>query len=256
MHTEEIFIVTFTVLFITNVESQTLCAFDPCIIPNVCNGMTCFLGDDCQHFCACDENSVADDCKNITMTTSTSVTSTVTKKKVFHCKCENSDCLIARENLSFCYCDTGWGGERCDTPCLLNCSENERCFPVPDIPIMSYCKKFTEDEEDTTTSVPVITSEYSNNRTYNVCDASYTLRPISERICNGWPCQYGTCESNGTLVWCNCDPGAIGTMCNRECCKTCLYGSCFYDNERHTELCNCHANYSGPFCERWDPPSK
>ncbi|XP_053394475.1 uncharacterized protein LOC123524762 isoform X3 [Mercenaria mercenaria] len=228
-------------------NTDAVCAFDPCTLPAICNGKSCVLTDDCEMYCDCDENSTSPSCQNVTITTTLA---SVTEKG---CPCVHGNCLYGHNNETNCECEVGWGGENCDILCTFPCPEGQRCEPLG-IPGMTICVDIIP-ENRTTALTFSTTTEYSFNRTYNVCDSAYTLRPDSEKVCNGWPCIYGTCDMDGTSVWCSCDPGGTGQNCQYECCRRCLYGSCFYISEEDREICNCHANYSGPYCEIWDPPT-
>ena len=102
----------------------------------------------------------------------------------------------------------------------------------------------------------------ANNRTYNICE-SKTERVESERTCRGWnwKCRYGICKlkniksSNIPEPYCECDPGAIGEICQNKCCRSCHYGNCSYIKEDDREICKCDLNYTGAYCETRVPPS-
>lgn len=97
----------------------------------------------------------------------------------------------------------------------------------------------------------------ADTRTYNVCDASYVLRPDHERACDGIPivCHYGACLTTGRRSHCECDIGAVGLLCTKRCCKPCSeHGTCdVLSNNR--EVCVCDNYYTGEFCEIYDPPA-
>lgn len=228
------------------------CAFNLCALPGICNGKTCVLDETCSILCTC-ENSTLPECINATTST---ILNNVTGDGHSGCSCTNGHCSTNKDNQTSCVCDSGWGGERCDLQCTLSCPEGKKCvIPVPAFPSMTIC----QDVPIVTETTPIMlttTTEYSYNRTYNVCDPSYFLRPKHERECFGFKCLYGTCQLKDSKVSCECDPGAVGEVCQNACCRECMYGTCYYYMEEKREMCNCQANYSGPYCELWDPPSK
>ncbi|XP_053394476.1 uncharacterized protein LOC123524762 isoform X4 [Mercenaria mercenaria] len=228
----KVLLVLLLFIFIGNTDAA--CEINPCTSPDICGG-----------------NSTSPDCDNVTITTTlTSVTEVVSAG----CPCIHGNCSVGYNSKTNCICEDGWGGENCNLSCTLSCPEGQRCVPVETFPGWAICDDVIPEKETTTLTVSTIT-EYSTNRTYNVCDSTY-MRPESERVCDdGWTCIYGTCDMDGETPQCYCDPGGTGQICQNKCCRRCLHGSCFYISEEDREICNCHANYSGPYCEHWDPPT-
>ncbi|ESP05292.1 hypothetical protein LOTGIDRAFT_152123 [Lottia gigantea] len=76
-----------------------------------------------------------------------------------------------------------------------------------------------------------------------------TLRPIDERICvPGFVCRHGHCVKSDFLE-CICDPGWIGTFCEKHCPVDCgQHGKCMMYNEKPT--CVCDWRYTGSFCDK------
>lgn len=152
--------------------------------------------------------------------------------------------------------------------CKLSCPAGATCLDIgfgAEVCIADETTAYPSSTEDssnqsvqnTTLSTDLTTLEMSN-KTYNVCDSDVYDRPMSDRVCaNNWRCFYGVCkmDSYGSPR-CDCDPGATGQLCQNKCCRNCVFGECYYYEEERREVCNCHYNYSGPFCEIWDPPSK
>ncbi|XP_045159156.2 neurogenic locus notch homolog protein 1-like [Mercenaria mercenaria] len=95
----------------------------------------------------------------------------------------------------------------------------------------------------------------SIHTSYNVCDSTYKQRPRSERECYNWKCIHGICIVKGSQVFCECDPGATGQICQNKCCRQCVFGECFYVKEEEREICVCHADNSGTYCENKDLPT-
>lgn len=234
-------------------EAQATCAINPCTLFNMCNEKECILNEDCTVKCVCGENSNIPECNN-TGTPKTEVLSSSAYPITASCQCVHGICSDGRN----CVCDNGWSGKSCDRQCNLPCDKGQKCTIVSGI--FAVCQPIVNTTMSTTLET-VLTSTLSQisentSQTYNVCDVSYTQRPQNETICNGWMCRFGVCRSEGAQVWCDCDPGGFGQNCHTKCCRQCVHGSCYFVMEEDREICNCQANYSGDFCERWDPPSK
>lgn len=135
--------------------------------------------------------------------------------------------------------------------CEGKCNPGETCIEIPGIegiPLVSICVPgaepvnttggdTTEPEDYASYSEPFRTTTENTNQSYNVCDANSVNRTISERMCDsGWKCIYGVCrtDEHGS-PWCDCDPGAVGQVCQDRCCKDCVFGSCYYYRERSEE---------------------
>ena len=258
------------------------CAYDPCSFAD-CDGKTC-VALDCSYSCVCDAPSTSADCLNVTSspipfsnstsdpnpidsnTTSDVVTGTTTDAIVttaYPCPCVHGYCRV-KQNGQFgsCVCDERWSGTFCNLSCNLPCSEGEVCYRIPDT-VMQACRLV-----DTTTSVPFqnstdpVTTENPasvspGQRSYNVCDVTYRLRPDDETTCNGtnFQCIYGVCVREDNAFHCECDVGAIENRCTTKCCRYCgEHGDCDVLYETKEQVCNCHLNYTGEVCEIYDPP--
>lgn len=232
--------------------SDAACALDLCsMLSDLCPGKTCLLPEpECVVSCVCDETSTAGDCVNVTSGATTEPTNKMTTNSSV-CLCVNGNCTDSGE----CDCENGWSGDLCEFECDLDCEEGFRCQIIQSPFRFAICASIVS----TTTLEPSTTSPSLEPgvKVYNVCSDEYTLRPLSERMCSGgWTCVRGVCRSNGTRNWCECDPGATGQVCQDICCKPCQNGTCFYNILDKEPMCNCDDNYSGSFCEIWDPPSK
>lgn len=268
MRTGEVFLCFLFVFNCVHYTSAAGCGLNPCLITTICNGKKCVLEDNCSVRCVCDVTSTLPECANATSTTvaSTLVTdvnvttetalTSITDVTHTGCQCVHGSCHDL-DNTSECVCDIGWQGDTCEIPCTLPCPVGKRCDFIPGT-MFNVCIPATKIPETTTLTLTVTpTTENSSNRTYNVCDPEYILRPSTERMCGvGWPCVNGVCSTDGVRYWCDCDPGGTGQSCQNTCCKQCMHGSCYYIKEQDRDICNCYANYSGPYCETWDPPSK
>lgn len=241
------------------------CAVNPCMIPTICKEKTCILDDDCSARCVCDVT--LPECVNATATTVAStpvtdvnVTTETTLTSIADvtnagCQCAHGSCNDS-DNTRECVCDAGWRGDTCDIPCTQPCPVGTMCDFVQGS-MFTICKPASATPETTILTLTLTpTIETPSNRTYNVCDPEYTLRPRSERVCRGWPCVNGVCTTHDDQYWCICDTSGTGQSCQNICCKQCIHGSCYYIKEEDRAICNCYANYSGPYCETWDPPSK
>lgn len=88
----------------------------------------------------------------------------------------------------------------------------------------------------------------------DVCSVDYSLRPLSERQCQGsLTCKYGVCveeagESPARVRYsCGCDQRASGQQCEHRCCRDCgEHGECVLSNGQ--ELCSCQYGFVGKIC--------
>lgn len=155
-----------------------------------------------------------------------------------------------------CDCDFGWTGGFCERlDCPLQCPSDMYCGLVDET---FYCVQQEMRSEASPTTLPITTTTVFSAKEYpadHACSANYTQKPISEREClPNFACTYGICQQDTLdgvpLLECICDDGAIGGLCQEQCCLQCAeHGKCKkFSND--TEYCHCQFNYDGSFCEK------
>lgn len=239
-----------------------LCLFDPCMMSVECEGKKC-VPDKCSYSCVCDVNSTSEDCLSISTPNpsnfSASGPPTVNSNTSadFQCPCVHGQCKVTDEGqIGYCECTKGWSGHLCNmSSCTLQCDPGLVCHRINDL-MMACIPLETSPPEQSTLSTVTEFNNTTGHRSYNVCDTSYRQRPFSERSCYGaHECLYGICLQNNTVYRCLCDIGAVGGRCQNKCCKQCGgNGECDKTYGTEEEVCNCHINYTGEFCDIYDPP--
>ncbi|XP_069128055.1 uncharacterized protein [Argopecten irradians] len=145
-----------------------------------------------------------------------------------------------------CHCDVGPDGGLCEDKCSPNgvCQKTIQGKEICKCNI-GYLGKFCEIDLKSSFEIP----------NENACSPNYTMRDIKARECMAnFVCVYGSCkkfrrQENGIQLECECDAGAIGGLCQDQCCLPCSeHGKCkTYLNG--TEYCYCEYDYEGEFCE-------
>lgn len=236
------------------------CPYDPCMYAPDCEGKTC-VTDQCDYSCVCDDHSTSEDClkastanpSNFSVSSpSTFSKNTSDSSEDPQCACDHGRCVMTDDD---CECDLGWYGQLCNITCTVECGPGEFCHRVNEKMFTCIARETSTPKQSTFSTV----TEFNGttvSRSYNVCDTSYTQRPFSNRSCDGiFECIYGVCERNSIGLRCQCDIGALNTRCQTKCCKPCGdNGECYRIYETDEEVCNCHINYTGDFCEIYDPP--
>ena len=161
------------------------------------------------------------------------------------------------------------GGRKCelDDSCKHHCictedSTHESCVttfastvkPVITSPVTSTVTTTKVSCAFNSCNIPNYNISKYDGDASNACSSNYKLRNESERTCQtGMVCHFGVCVDKGDgRGQCECDPGAVGTLCTRKCCRNCgENGVCFLDGLEAN--CNCHYNYTGPDCSELKP---
>lgn len=240
------------------------CPFDPCSFSGVCEeGLVCVVEEYCSHRCICDVNSTADECISASSAANHNVSVTMPDVHPYSvssepsCPCVHGKCRDGEHGRE-CICYKGWSGDFCNLTCTLDCDPGKICFRINEL--FMTCKpgeSITERSTPTTpSSVETTAGSTVPGRYYNVCSDTYMQRPLAERRCSqSFECVHGVCETDGTYFRCTCDPGAIGQLCNKNCCRPCgEHGDCDILYETTETVCNCHQNYTGEFCSIYNPP--
>ena len=197
------------------------CPFNLCN-GNLCDRRQCHTTEDCRVECFCGETSTDAN------------------------QCVNGYCGVTENNETTCVCHKGFGGPSCsENMCSENpCDENEicpdqDCRMLPDCSFECYC-----DVNSTTCKPP-------GSR---LCNNDYFYRNESERTCgSNVTCKYGRCVIEDATAVCLCDNGAVGPLCEQECCLDCgLHGECRI-HEQIGHYCHCFGNYTGDKCSVRSP---
>ena len=227
------------------------CTFNPCSMPNnhFCGeGRRCDIDTKtCIHQCVCLDNTTHEICRTDVTPTTETPDDDIGRNCPPSFPCKHGYCEFPAIK---CICDEGWGGDFCDkevAQCTKECKEGTKCLLLPDF--SQVCVR---------TQPGISTAAPSEADWTNVCSDYYRPRNESEKMCKyGMRCYYGICvDMDDQRSRCECDQGALGTLCTKKCCRDCgPNGDCFLDDNRN-ELCNCHYNYTGPNCSVLKPKGK
>ncbi|XP_046557715.1 sushi, nidogen and EGF-like domain-containing protein 1 isoform X2 [Haliotis rubra] len=175
-----------------------------------------------------------------------------------------------------CFCDAGWVGIFCQTPCSLNCGTHGQCRATSAGQTCECSSGFTGGRcKDVIRIAPQLTSSSGPTQTQNVPQAvssvvattssTASLPPLSARQCilgsSAFVCKHGSCYKGaknrttiaGSVLKCVCERGWFGVFCQEPCPLNCgPHGRCdVFKNG--TFYCSCASEYMGPTCATLRP---
>ncbi|XP_071119350.1 neurogenic locus notch homolog protein 3-like [Haliotis cracherodii] len=208
----------------------------------------------------------------------TTVTSTLRPLSQRRClvgfTCQNGYCKPGQLK---CFCDAGWVGIFCQTPCNLDCGTRGQCRATPAGQICECSFGYTGDRCKDIISVVIPQSTLplgstqpqtvrpSTSLVMSTAPSTTILPPLSARQCvpgsSAFVCKHGTCYKEATnrttivgfALKCICERGWIGVFCHEPCPLDCgTYGRCdIFKNG--TLYCSCAPEYMGPTCATLRP---
>ncbi|KAK6179154.1 hypothetical protein SNE40_011574 [Patella caerulea] len=159
---------------------------------------------------------------------------------------------------SICSCPDEFTGKTCETRKQNNQDLNKdfACFFLTcinggkrvDTDTECYCNCT---DEYTGGSCEIKIADITTSGVNATTGTTTTLRPESERICDGFECFHGICNVYEGKYTCDCDKGYIGNYCTEKCLIDCVHGGCS-TNGTH-EKCNCDYKWTGEFCDERIP---
>ncbi|KAK0052071.1 hypothetical protein Bpfe_018401 [Biomphalaria pfeifferi] len=181
-------------------------------------------------------------------------------------------CRENSEYTMFCACDTGYTGASCQTNTLSNVSStagpsthasmqddsaNSMWYsgdsPKQVTPSTSTSTSTTSTAlTDSTSTAPTETTSAAANATAAstmTTKAAVKPRTLEDRQClPNIICQFGYCYRGDGNMFCLCDPGFGGMLCDETCPVDCgRYGSCAMAGGK--PFCRCLKGYSGVPCK-------
>ncbi|XP_067678317.1 protein draper-like [Haliotis asinina] len=178
-----------------------------------------------------------------------------------------------------CFCDAGWVGIFCQTPCSLNCGTHGQCRATSAGQTCECSFGYTGDRcKDVISVATQLTSSSGATQTQNEPSAASSvvttststasLPPLSARQCilgsSAFVCKHGICYKGaqnrttiaGSVLKCVCESGWFGVFCQEPCPLDCEpHGRCdVFKNG--TFYCSCASEYMGPTCAILRPEPK
>ncbi|KAK6179155.1 hypothetical protein SNE40_011575 [Patella caerulea] len=170
------------------------------------------------------------------------------------CSFDSSQCSI------ICSCPVEFTGKKCETRKQNSLDLNNKEFACLFLTCINGGKRVDTDtacycnctDEYIGGSCEIKIADITTLGVNATTGTTTTLRPESERICDGFECIHGICNVDEGRYTCDCDKGYIGSRCHKKCLKDCgEHGGC--GTNGINETCFCEYTWTGEFCDERIP---